>query len=44
MGDQDGDVLDSTIAALVTFSAIRNPKELFPEGDGNYSIEGYIYT
>jgi hypothetical protein len=42
--DKGGDALDSVIAVLATFRAVRNPEALFPKGDNTYSIEGYVYT
>jgi hypothetical protein len=45
--NRGGDALDSVIAALATFWAIRNPDDLFPDSDkGNesYRIEGYVFV
>jgi len=42
--DRGGDALDSVIAALATFHAIRDPERLFPKDQDTYAIEGYVYT
>ena len=42
--DTGGDALDSIIAAMATFNAIRNKDILIPEDDGHWKIEGYVYT
>ena len=44
IGDRGGDALDSVIAALATFRAIRDPERLFPKDHKSYAIEGYVYT
>ena len=40
--DKGGDALDSVIAAMATFTAIRNEDVLIPDDNGLWMIEGYV--
>jgi hypothetical protein len=42
--DSDGDALDSVIAALAVFRALRDPARLAADGNEAYRIEGYVYA
>jgi len=42
--DRGGDALDSVIAALATFRALRNPTLLTVESSDAYALEGYVYV
>jgi len=44
IADKGGDALDSIIAAMATFNAIRNTDSLFPNDNGYWKIEGYVYV
>lgn len=44
MEDKGGDALDSVIAAMATFNAIRNVDGLIPHDNGNWKTEGYVYA
>ena len=39
-----GDALDSVIAAIATFNALKNKDSLIPDDDGLWKIEGHIYV
>lgn len=41
--NKGGDALDSVIAAMATFNAIRNEDDLIPDDNGYWRIEGYVY-
>jgi hypothetical protein len=41
--DASGDALDSVIAALATFEALRAPPLPDPKDDDLYAVEGYVY-
>ncbi len=44
LADPGGDALDSVLAALATFRALRNPGSLFPLAKKTYALEGYVYV
>jgi hypothetical protein len=44
LSDRGGDALDSVIAALATFRALRDPALLVVEGGTAYALEGYVYV
>ncbi len=44
LNDPDGDALDSVIAALATFRAVRNPATLAVRDNTPYKLEGYVYV
>jgi hypothetical protein len=39
-----GDALDSVIAALAAFKAVKDEDTLIPDDDGYWKIEGYVYV
>ena len=44
LNDRGGDALDSVIAALATFRALRDPAHLVVESGSPYALEGYVYV
>lgn len=42
--NQDGDALDSVLAAFAMFRALRNPGGLAAGTDEAYAVEGYVYV
>jgi len=44
LADHGGDALDSVIAALATFKALRDPAFPAVEGNDAYALEGYVYV
>jgi hypothetical protein len=44
LDDRGGDALDSVIAALATFRALRDPAHLVVESGSPYALEGYVYV
>jgi len=44
LDDRGGDALDSVIAALATFRALRDPAYLVVESGSAYALEGYVYV
>jgi hypothetical protein len=44
LDDQDGDALDSVIAAWVTSGAVIDPAVLLPQLDAVDALEGYVYA
>ena len=44
LGDHGGDALDSVIAALATFRALRDPIPIVVKGGEPYALEGYVYV
>jgi len=42
--DEEGDALDSIIAALATFHALGNPHPSSLKGMDAYMLEGYVYV
>lgn len=41
--DKGGDALDSVIAAMATFNALKNKDSLIPDDNGFWEIEGYVF-
>jgi len=44
VADPNGDALDSVLAALGTFRALRNPDPVTPLRNRAYTLEGYVYA
>jgi len=44
LNDQDGDALDSIVAAFATARALRNPASLSVLRTSAYALEGYVYV
>jgi hypothetical protein len=44
LSNRGGDALDSVIAALATFRALRDPALLVVERSAAYALEGYVYV
>jgi hypothetical protein len=44
LDNRGGDALDSVIAALATFRALRDPAHLVVESGSPYALEGYVYV
>ena len=44
IADRHGDALDSVVAAIAAFNAIRHKDALIPEDKGQWKIEGYVYV
>ena len=42
--ESSGDALDSVIAALAVFRALRDPARFAADGSNAYRIEGYVYA
>ena len=44
LADANGDALDSVLAALATYRALRHPDRFSPKGNEAYALEGCVYV
>jgi hypothetical protein len=44
LDDRGGDALDSVIAALATYRALRDPQPIAVEDSAAYALEGFVYV
>jgi hypothetical protein len=44
LDDPGGDALDSVVAAVAVFRALRNPAGVLAVGNSVYNLEGYVYV